>query len=311
MRKLVDLFRRAIGISALQDELRRMSKRLDSLEDHARLETKWRGHFTGKVDALLRHDYLAEFLEADGGPTHLLSQRFKLLSQNEEDGVILALLKLAGAPNRTFVEIGSGASGGNSGMLAQEFGWRGLMVDIDQDKIARARAKFGVNPRVSFEAVAVSPENINSLIERHGLGGEVDLFSLDIDSFDYWVLEAMTACSPRIMALEYNGNFGPERSLAIARDTDMSRAVKGFHGASLKAFTKLAAAKGYKLLACDESGTNAFFVRNDLAPGVDAVSPEIAFRQMRDSGDPLRESFRGPKDLEAIAKERGLRLVEI
>ena len=49
------------------------------------------------------------------------------------------------------------------------------------------------------------------------------------------------------MVLEYNGNFGPERSLAIARETDMSRAVKGFHGASLKALTKLAAAKGYKL----------------------------------------------------------------
>jgi hypothetical protein len=311
MRKLLDFFRRAIGISALQDELRRMSKRLAALESHARLETKWRGHFTGKVDALLRHDYLAEFLENGGGPAYLLSHRFKLLSQNEEDGIILALLKLAGAPNHTFVEIGSGASGGNSGMLALEFGWRGLMVDIDEGKIARARAKFGVNPHVSFEALAVSPENINALIERHGLQGEVDLFSLDIDSFDYWVLEAMTACSPRVMVLEYNGNFGPERSLAIARDTDMSRAVKGFHGASLKALNKLAAAKGYKLLACDESGTNAFFVRNDLAPGIEAVAPEMAFRPMRDSGDPLHESLRAPKDLEAIAKERGLRLVEI
>ena len=68
------------------------------------------------------------------------------------------------------------------------------------------------------------------------------------------------------MVLEYNGNFGPERSLAIARDTDMSRAVKGFHGASLMALTKLAAAKGYKLLACDESGTNAFFVSERSRP---------------------------------------------
>src|SRR6185312_5729581 len=123
MPKLLYLFRRAIGFSALQDELKRVNKRLDALENHARLETKWRGHFTGKVDALLRHDYLAEFQVAGGGPAYLLSQRFKLLSQNEEDGVILALLKLVGAPNRTFIEIGSGASGGNSGMPAQEFGW--------------------------------------------------------------------------------------------------------------------------------------------------------------------------------------------
>jgi hypothetical protein len=310
MRKLLDLLRRAIGVSALQDELRRLTKRLDTLESHARLETKWRGHFTGKIDALLRRDYIDDFLE-EGGPAYLLSHRFKLLSQNEEDGITLALLKLAGVPNKTFVEIGSGASGGNSGMLAQEFGWRGLMVDIDQGKIDRARQKFGTNPKVSFEAVAVSPENINAIIERHGLSGEVDLFSLDIDSFDYWVLEAMNACSPRVMVLEYNGNFGPDRSLAIARDTDLSHAVKGFHGASLQALTKLAAAKGYRLLACDESGTNAFYLRGDLCPDIEAVAPEVAFRPMRDSGDPLRETLRAPKDLEAIAKQHGLRLVEV
>jgi hypothetical protein len=233
------------------------------------------------------------------------------LSQNEEDGITLALLSLAGAPNKSFVEIGSGSSGGNSGMLALEFGWRGLMVDIDQNKIEKAREKFGRNPGVSFEALAVFPENINDLIGRHGLTGEIDFFSLDIDSFDYWVLEAMTVCSPRVMVLEYNGNFGPERSLAIARDTDMSRAVKGFHGASLRALTKLAGAKGYKLVACDDSGTNAFYLRNELCPEIKAVAPEMAFRPMRDRGDPLHQALRDPKDLEAIAKQHGLRLVEV
>jgi hypothetical protein len=310
MRKLLELFRRLIGVTALQDELRRVTKRLSSLEAHAGLETKWRGHFTGKVDALLRRCYLAELL-ADEYPASLLSQRFKLMSQNEEDGVTLAMLKLAGAPNKTFVEIGSGASGGNSGMLAQEFGWRGLMVDIEEAKIDKARARFGANAKVSFEAIAVTPENINDLIERQGLAGEVDLFSLDIDSLDYWVLEAMTACRPRVMIIEYNGNFGSQRSVAIARETDMSRAVKGFHGASLVAMTKLAAAKGYKLLACDESGTNAFYMRTDLHPEIAPVPAEIAFRPMRDSADPLRESLRAPKALEAIARERGLRLVEV
>jgi hypothetical protein len=310
MRRLVELFRRAMGVTALNEELRRLTKRLDALESHARLETKWRGHFTGKVDALLRRDYISDLLD-EGSSAYLLSHRFKLFSQNEEDGVILALLRLAGVSNKTFVEIGSGASGGNSGVLAHELGWRGLMVDIDEGKIEKARLRFGANPKVSFEAVAVSPENINALIERHGLAGDVDLFSLDIDSFDYWVLEAMTACNPRIMVLEYNGNFGAERSLAIARDTDMSRAVKGFHGASLQALTKLASTKGYKLLACDETGTNAFYLRIDLCPEIEAVAPEVAFRPMRDSGDPMREALRAPKDLEAIAKQHGLRLVEV
>jgi hypothetical protein len=314
MRKLLELIRRATGVSALHDELRRatkkLEKRLGDLEVHSSLETKWRGHFTTKIDALLRRDYIADLL-AEDYPAWLLSQRFKLMSQNEEDGITLALLRLAGAPNKTFVEIGSGASGGNSGVLAQEFGWRGLMVDIDDGKIDKARGKFSSNPKVSFEAVAVTPENINNLIKRHNLAGDVDLFSLDIDSFDYWVLEAMTACRPRVMIIEYNGNFGAERSVSIARGTDMSKAVKGFHGASLVALTKLATMKGYKLLCCDESGTNAFYMRADLRPEIAPVAPAVAFRPMRDSGDPLRETLRVLKDLETVAREKGLQLVEV
>ena len=310
MPKLVELLRRVVGISALNAELQRIVKRLEALERQASLELKWRGHFTDKMDALLRRNFISD-LVADQYPTALLSQRFKLLSQNEEDGMTLALLRAAGAPNQTFVEIGSGASGGNSGVLAQEFGWRGLMVDIDPTKIAKARGKYGGNDKVSFEAVAVTPENINALIERHGFAAEVDLFSLDIDSFDYWVLEAMTACQPRVMILEYNGNFGAERSLTIGRDTNLSKAFKGFHGASLVALTKLASRKGYRLLACDGSGTNAFYLRADLRPEIAAVPPQVAFRPMRESADPLREALRKPKDLEALALEHGLTLVQV
>ena len=302
--------RRAFGVSALQSELRRTNKRLEALEGHARQEIKWRGNFTGTVNALLRRDYLANFLGEDY-PFAMTARRFKLFSQNEEDGMTLALLETAGVVNRTFVEIGSGASGGNSGMLSREFGWRGLMVDSDAEKIARARDKFGSNPHASFEAIAVTPENVDALIERHGLAGEVDLFSLDIDSFDYWVLEGMTACKPRVMILEYNANFGPQKSLTIAPDTDLGRAPKGFHGASLQALTKLAARKGYKLLACDESGTNAFFLREDLRPEIKPVSAETAFRPMIDKADPMREAPRVTKNLEEIAATQGLRLIEI
>jgi hypothetical protein len=37
-----------------------------------------------------------------------------------------------------------------------------------------------------------------------------------------------------------------------------------YFGASLSAFVKLGNAKGYSLVGCSFSGSNAFFVRNDL-----------------------------------------------
>ncbi len=310
MRKLINGLRRAIGTQSLSLDLAHISRRLDALEAHARQENKWRGHMTGKLDALLRERYLGDFL-GETYPFAATARRFKLFSQNEEDGMTLALLDMAGVTNRTFVEIGSGGSGGNSGMLALELGWRGVMVDYVARSVDRAQAKFGANPNVSFEALEVTPANVNDMIERHGLAGEVDFFSLDIDSFDYWVLKAMTACSPRVMVLEYNGHFGPEASVTIAPDTDLSKAPKGLHGASLAALTKLASAKGYRLLACDATGTNAFYLRDDLRPEIAAVPVARAFCPMRDRGDPFGQALREPRDLPAMAEATGITLVEI
>lgn len=302
--------RRILGVATLQAELTRIARRLDSLEAHARQETKWRGHITGKMDSLIRAQYLGDFLGTDY-PFAATSRRFKLFSQNEEDGMVLALLQTAGVVTRTFVEIGSGGSGGNSGILSREFGWRGVMVDYDAENIERAARKFGDNPNLAFERLEVTPGNVDALIERNGLTGEVDFFSLDIDSFDYWVLKAMTACSPRVMVLEYNAHFGPEAAVTIAPDADLSKAPKGLHGASLAALVKLAATKGYRLLACDPSGTNAFFLRNDLRPEIAAVPVARAYKPMLDRGDPFGETPRAVKDLVAMAETSGVALVEV
>ncbi len=310
MRVIVDGLRHLLGTRALGQDLNRVTRRLDALEAHARQETKWRGRLSGKLDALIRTQYLGDFLGAEY-PFAATARRFKLFSQNEEDGMVLALLHTAGVVARSFVEIGSGGSGGNSGMLAQEFGWRGVMVDYDRQNIERAEVRFGGNPQVAFEHLEVTPDNVNVLIERNGLSGEVDFFSLDIDSFDYWVLKAMTACSPRVMVLEYNSHFGPEASLTIAPDTDMAKAPKGVHGASLAALTKLADEKGYKLLACDPSGTNAFYMRKDLRPEIAAVSAGQAFRGLRERADALGETLRQPQDVPKLAREAGVDLVEV
>jgi hypothetical protein len=61
-----------------------------------------------------------------------------------------------------------------------------------------------------------------------------------------------------------------------------------YHGASLTALEHLARTKGYVLVGCDSAGTNAFFVREDLAPPGLAVDPHVALvesnvRQSRDT----------------------------
>lgn len=214
-------------------------------------------------------------------PVRLTSRRFRLLSQNEEDGLTWALLGEAGVATRRFVDIGCGAKGGNSGFLALECGWHGLMIDASSVSVEKAKRQFAVNPGVVVAEYMVTPENINDILASHGMAGEVDTLSLDIDSYGYYVWEALTACSPRIAILEYDAQFGPERAVTVPRNASVGR-PKCYHGASLAALTKLSAKKGYRLILCEPTGVNAFFLRNDVAPHIPALLPAIAFRPALD-----------------------------
>ena len=243
-------------------------------------EHKWRLIFARQINAVLRTLHLHRMPLSP--PLDLIAKRFRLWSQNEEDGIILALFEHAGITDRRFVEIGSGQSGGNSAFLAYECGWNGLMIDIVPDAIDTLRRRFSHNPGVIGVAAAVSAENVNQLLTDHGFTGEIDLLSLDIDSYDYWVLEALTVVSPRVLIVEYNARLGAERAVTVPKDQPLDGTSDAYFGASLAAFEKLARKKGYRLVVCDPMGVNAFFLRSDVAPHVPGVPVAQAYRQAVD-----------------------------
>jgi hypothetical protein len=307
------LFRRFLrvfgGDAAPQDShtLADIEKRLERIEAQLDLLNKiWlrTRHLEPAVQALLRERYLDP--AALPYPEKLTAQRFRLLSQNQEDGITFALLEEVGSKSRTFVEIGSGLSGGNAAFLAREFGWSGLMVDGDAGHMQQVARRF---PTVTAVSAWVTRENINELIASHGFAGEVDLFSLDIDGTDYWVWEAMTACSPRVVILEYNSMFGADRAVTVPYDPRFDRHQHHtmYYGASLTAWTKLAGRKGYRLVAVEPTGVNAFFLRNDLAPHIPACDPRQAFRLLEKHDILMQKGA----DLFKYTAERGLALVEI
>jgi len=119
----------------------------------------------------------------------------------------------------------------------------------------------------------------------------------------------MTAASPRIVILEYNSMFGPDRAVTVPYDAEFDRHRRHtlYYGASLQAWTKLAVHKGYRLVAVEPSGINAFFLRNDLAPHIPACDAATAFR-VQEKHDVL---LAAGEDLFAYAAREGLPLVEI
>ena len=136
------------------------------------------------------------------------------------------------------------------------------------------------------------------------------MLSIDIDSYDYWVLEALSATSPRILVLEYNALFGPDRRVTIPLDQPLDETPKGYNGASLAALTDLAQRKGYRLVACEHAGVNAFFLRHDMATDSPAVPVAEAFRAAAQYATDIDDA-EVVADIYAAVARRGLPLVEV
>jgi hypothetical protein len=293
-------------LARLQAQLAELGTAIDKLAAHQKQDAKWRMIFRKQLGALVRAQYLTTGIAA---PHALEARRFRLRSQNEEDGIILALLQAAGVHNRTFLEIGCGGTGGNSAVLAYELGWSGLMIDESMAAVRAATRLFRANKGVTVMRRRVRPETINRLLKRVLPVEEVDFLSIDIDSVDYWLFKAMRLRA-RVLVLEYNAHFGPKRAVTVPNAPRPEGAPKGYSGASLTALTKAARRSGYRLVLCEDAGVNAFFVREDLAPGIPTLSPSRAFRPLENKYDPSGESLR-ELDLYALIEARGLPLVEM
>jgi len=105
----------------------------------------------------------------------------------------------------------------------------------------------------------VTAENINDLLQKYEVPVSFDLLSIDLDGNDYWVWRAVRR-RPRVVVIEYNAHIGPADSRVIAYDPAFRWAGTDYFGASLRALRDLGQQKGYALVYCESTGTNAFFV---------------------------------------------------
>src|SRR5262245_38103799 len=221
-------------------------------------------------------DEIAKPRHAD--PKRLLRYGFKLYSQNDEDGIIQEIFRRIGTGNRTFVEFGveSGVECNSAKLLVE--GFRGLWIEAKADHVAAVRQRFASfiqDGKLKLLGAAVTAENIDALLHKADVTGDIDLLGIDIDYNDYWVWKAISAVRPRVVVIEYNASLRPPLSITVPYDPEGSWDGSNFYGASLEALTRLGADKGYRLVGCSIAGVNAFFVRADLC-GTKFLEPATA-----------------------------------
>jgi len=189
----------------------------------------------------------------------------KYFSQNDEDGITLEVFRRIGLEHGVFAEFGVGDGSENNSLVLLASGWKGFWVG-GEGLCFNHRS----NPNhFSFHQMWIDRENILSAYNE-GLSsiGEssVDLLSLDFDGNDYYLIEQLliAGVSPKIFIVEYNSKFPPPIRWKIAYDREHAWDFDDYFGASLAEFDELFKKFGYALVCCNFSGSNAYFVKNEL-----------------------------------------------
>ena len=196
-------------------------------------------------------------------------------SQNDEARIIARLIERFDVPH-CFVEFGFGGWEFNCAELAYD--WDGLLLDGDAYNVTIARTLFP--RRVKAERLWITRESL-AAVHRFAAGREVGILSVDVDGNDYWFVENLLPIRPAMLIVEYNSTLGM-RPISIPYDPTFyyrNHDTIYYYGASLVAFADLARAHGYYLIEVQDSGINAFFIRDDLlGPSDRPLDPAMAYR---------------------------------
>ncbi|MDP8244107.1 MAG: hypothetical protein P9L94_08515 [Candidatus Hinthialibacter antarcticus] len=238
---------------------------------------------------LLQGKLISMQVEKFGVLSDIEKSEFKVFSQFGEDGIIQYLIRITKITNAEsiFIEFGvQNYEESNTRFLLMNNNWKGLIIDGDENNIQHVK-KSELYWRQDLTAVTafIDLDNINMLISKAGLSGEIGLLSIDIDGNDYWVWEKIDVVNPVIVIVEYNSVFGKSHGITIPYDSIFERNKAHFSnlywGCSLKALQHLAKRKGYELVGCNQAGNNAFFVRHDRLNGLQPKSVDDAYVESR------------------------------
>jgi hypothetical protein len=195
-------------------------------------------------------------------------------SQHREDGIIDLLCARIPDPNYQAIEIGSG--NGEQNMirnLIENRGYHGIGYDMHQPK--------WLHENYEHRICAVAPGKLDQLVESWPTRTP-DFFSLDIDSFDFWVLKDLLYnynFRPAVMCLEYLSYYGSDWVCAVR--PDLHKYKVSFCGTSLGAYQQLAKQFGYEFFTVDTCGVNGFFyLPNRITESMDLLNlPRHTWRE--------------------------------
>ncbi|MDC3071917.1 hypothetical protein OA046_02860, partial [Candidatus Pelagibacter sp.] len=199
----------------------------------------------------------------------LTETEVKIFSQNGEDGIIDYLISRLKVDKKNFVEIGVGDyRESNTRFLYNSYHPKGLIVDYitDMEKKVKKHVNFWKGD-LRIINKQIDSKNIQDVLHM-GCNYEIDLFSIDIDSIDYWIIDKLKNNISKIFVAEYNPVFGSELEVSVPNISGFDRSKYHYshlcYGMSLKALIKLMDKKGYYFIGSNLQKINAFFISKEF-----------------------------------------------
>ena len=195
---------------------------------------------------------------------------FKVFSQDYEDGIIQYLIKSLSLKNIKFVEIGTqDYSESNTRYIFETMRCEGLIIDPTPNLKKKINSFLRTwKNTLTIHNDFINSNNVVEIIEKNSFEKNLDIFSLDIDGIDYWILEKLPKKIAKIFIIEYNPYFGSKKEICAPNIEYFDRFKyhsTGFcWGASLKAIIKLMKQKGYTFIGTNNLNVNSFFVQDEF-----------------------------------------------
>ena len=206
-------------------------------------------------------------------------------------------LHIAGQ-SKTIVDIGASDGIRNSNTYNLFInGWNGVGVENDSRTFARLANAYKFYPNVSACRCQVTPFNVVNLLQAYSVEPNFGILNLDVDSYDYWILDAVLPhYRPRLIISEYNEKIPPPIKFTVDYDPDFELRHH-FFGYSLASLQDLLKKYNYVLLEVEYN--NVFLAPAELT-GAKSVDAEQAYRAGYLERTDRREKFAANENMEIL-----------
>jgi hypothetical protein len=178
---------------------------------------------------------------------------WKKYSQSHEEAYLKHILQNIEPENKTIVEFGAwdGYHLSNTRYFIEEMGYKALLFDGDNRGNEDVIQAF------------ITAENAVELLQQNNCPKSFDLFCIDLDGNDYYILDKVLAnYKPSVIIAEYNPIHPITQSVAIKYDASHTWNNDNYYGFSFMAGINLAIRHDY-ICIFQNDNLNMYFVSKD------------------------------------------------